>query len=113
MNGFLKLNRGSSTTELLKDKNAFILLTQISLRARRDSAFNPEGLSTGEAMIGDHKCIGLSQREYRTAKKHLEKYGFATFKTTSKGTIAKLIDSRIFDINATENDKPDDKQETS
>src|SRR5262249_10590036 len=41
---------------------------------------------------------------YRTAKQDLEKHGFATFRATGKGTrrgtIAKLIDTRVFDINA-------------
>jgi hypothetical protein len=41
----------------------------------------------------------MTEREYRTAKQLLEKRHFATFRTTNRGTIATLIDTRIFDVN--------------
>jgi len=110
--GFIKLNRGE-TEALLKDKNAWVLLSQIALRARWNNGFNTDSLSIGEALIGDHRNIGLSQSEYRTAKAHLVKYGFATFRTTNRGTVAKLMNTRIFDINSDEFDMPFDKQTTS
>jgi hypothetical protein len=52
----------------------------------------------GEAFIGDFENYGMSERNYRTAKDHLSKWRFATFKTTNKGTIAKLMDSRLFEV---------------
>jgi hypothetical protein len=97
---FLKLNKTKETNELLKNApNAFLLLTQIALRAKRTKGFNVQGLTMGQALVGDYKSIGLTEQKYRTAKAQLETWGFATFKGTNKGTIANLINSRIFDIN--------------
>jgi|GEM_PF-5678845 len=65
-------------------------------------------------MLGDHKTCGLSQREYRTAKKLLKDFGLADFRTTNKGTIGWLTDTSIFDINLEGNDKPmTSKEQTS
>jgi len=111
--GFLKLIRGETSVELLKDPKAFTLLALIAYRARRNDAFTLCSLKTGEALIGDHKSCGLTQQEYRNAKQRLIKWNFATFKGTSKGTIARLIDSRVWDINADENNEPNNKPRTS
>lgn len=53
-----------------KHPNAFILLTFIAARARRENG-HPDGLVIGECHIGDHKEYGLTEKEYRTAKKIL------------------------------------------
>jgi len=100
MNGFLKLNRSPETEALMKKKNAFMLLTQIAYRARRTNEFNTYGLTAGQAQIGDHDKIGLTEREYRTAKKKLEKWNFATFKRTNWGTIATITSTKVYDINS-------------
>jgi hypothetical protein len=92
--------KNKDTTELsTKAPNAFLLLTQIALRAKRTNDFNVHGLTTGQALVGDYKTIGLTERKYRTAKAQLESWGFATFKGTNKGTIANLINTKIYDIN--------------
>ncbi len=97
---FLKLIKNKETVELITNApNAFLLLTQIALRAKRTNGFSVHGLSMGQALVGDYKSIGLTERKYRTAKALLETCGFATFKGTNKGTIANLINSRVFDIN--------------
>ncbi len=118
--GFIKLNRSNETLELLNDPNAFILLTVIALRARRTDEFNVHNLRCGEALIGDHAKFGLTQCQYRTAMKRLGRWGFAAFKPTSCGTIATLLDHRVYDINDSGGDKPmtnerqpDDKQMTT
>jgi len=77
---------------------AHALACVIALRARWQPGINRFGLEVGEAFIGDHRECGLTEQEYRTAKKTLERCGFATFKPTTKGTIAKLSDSSLFDI---------------
>jgi hypothetical protein len=102
--GFLKLMRGPETEELMGHPNEFLLLTIISYRARRSDSFNGEGLQPGEAVIGDFRNYGLTERQYRTAKQRLEKWRFSTFRATNKGTIAKLTDSRVWDINMNEGD---------
>ena len=95
---FVKFKRSNQTEEIIKDR-AFSLLALIAIRAKRSNGFNIDGLEVGEAMIGDYKACGMTEQTYRTSKKKLEKWGFATFKATNKGTIAKLINSIVFDIN--------------
>ncbi len=97
--GFIKLNRSNDTLELLGDPNAFILLTVIALRARRTDEFNVHNLHSGEALLGDHEKYGLSEQQYRSARKRLARWGFASFKPTTRGTVAKLLGQRIYDIN--------------
>jgi hypothetical protein len=41
----------------------------------------------------------MSESQYRSAKTILTKHKFATFKSTNKGTIAKLADHRLFKVN--------------
>lgn len=84
---------------LAASKNAFLLLFQITFRAKRTDAFNRYNLAIGEALVGDFKNIGLTEGQYREAKKFLAKHHFATFKATNKGTIAKLINTDVFDPN--------------
>lgn len=112
MAGYIKLIRGEETTALFRDRNAFILLAAIAYRARRTD--DPvSDLKVGEAQIGDVKNYGLTQQEYRTAKRKLKKWGFATFKATSKGTIAKLANTRIYDINLADGNEQPNEQPTS
>jgi hypothetical protein len=96
---FIKMMRSRKTNELIKDRNAFALLAQIALRAKRTNDFSVHGLEIGEALIGDYKSIGLTEQKYRTAKAKLKTWGFITTKATNKGTIAKLINSEVLDIN--------------
>jgi len=105
MNGFIKLKRSPETLELLDDPNAFVLLTVIALRARRSDEFNIHNLQSGDALIGDYRKYGLTHRQYRTATKHLRQWGFAVFKPTTRGTVATLCDTRIYDINEVQSDK--------
>lgn len=97
--GYIKLNRGLKTLELLKNNKAFLLLTHIALRAKRTSEFNIYGLIVGEALLGDYKNYGMSRQEYRTALHNLKKWDFITTRTTNRGTIARIIDNSIYDIN--------------
>ena len=97
--GWIKLNRGTSTNELLKRPKAFVLLSTIALRAWRSSAFNEKGLALGEAFLGDHENQGLTRAEYRTSLGYLKKHRFITIRTTNRGTVAKLLEQPVFDIN--------------
>ena len=118
MSIFVKLIRSEDAEALLiKYPNAFLLLTQIALRARREPN-KILGLDVGECVIGDFSNCGLTEQKYRTAKKLLEKLGIATFKATNKGTVAKLINSDIYDINVgmdneQANEQVTNKQRTS
>ena len=96
--GFVKLQRGDTTNELMRDPMAMHLLTLIALRARFSDEPSVLGLTFGQAQIGDFKAIGMTQKEYRGAKKRLARYGLATFTGTNHGTVAHLTDSRVFSL---------------
>jgi len=77
---------------------AFALLGLIAYRARKAGLKIDDGIGVGEAYIGDFKSYGVTERVYRTDKQYLEKYKITTFKATSKGTIAKIVNPCVFDI---------------
>lgn len=106
--------RNERTLQLAtKYKNAFILLTIIAHRARRnDNSINEHNLELGEALIGDYATCGMSEQEYRTAKLQLTRFKIITTRATTKGTIAKLTDTSIYDINIDEANEQDNGQVT-
>src|SRR5258706_6917902 len=69
---FLKLNLDNDEALYLAAKypKAFILITFIAERARRENG-HPDGLTIGQCHIGDWENMGLTRQEYRTALKHL------------------------------------------
>jgi hypothetical protein len=98
--GFIKLMRTDDVIELLRFPIALALLTQIALRARRTvEQFNPHHLKLGEALIGDYRSIGATRQQYRTAKRQLVEWGVITIRVTIKGTIARLSNFQVFDVN--------------
>lgn len=80
------------------------LLNVIARRARRTKC-RLTGLDIGECFIG-HKGLGLTEQQYRTAKKNLKKWGLVEFKkgkrVTDAGTVAKLLNTSVYDINESE-----------
>lgn len=96
--GFVKLQRSPITDALVADKNALHLLIVIGLRARWSNEPSLEGLTRGQAQIGDYAAIDMSPKEYRCAKQRLEKWGLVHFRPTPLGTIATLPDSRVFSL---------------
>lgn len=101
---FIKFIKSQEFWQLIqRNHNAFVLLSVIAARASRD---------TGEAYIGDHRHYSMTERGYRTAKKCLQSDGLATFKATNKGTVAKILDARIYDINMSASDEQDDSDVT-
>ena len=107
--GYIKLNRSDEAKNLFKRPMESHLLFIIALRISRKD--NPvEGLKAGEAKIGDYKSFGMSQQNYRTAKKNLVKWGYITIKSTTKGTIARLCNSDTYDLNIiTDNNQPNEQ----
>ena len=100
--GFIKLKRGEKINALIADSQLLSLLTAIAVRADR---------TTGEAFLGDWRNLGAtSEATYRRTKKRAEAAGYATFKATNKGTIAKLVDSTVYDINKLKGDEQTDEQ---
>ena len=94
-----KAVRSPDALELIRaNPNAYALAAVIAHRARYREGFNADGLGVGDALIGDFKNCGLQRQEYRTALAQLIKWRFVTTKPTNKGTIARLIDTRLFEI---------------
>ena len=104
--GYFEATRSEDALELLKaNPLALALAYLITYRARwRNAGFNPHGLQFGEAFLGDFENYGMSERNYRTAKAQLDEWGFATFRVTNRGTVAKLSDTRLFKINPRKGD---------
>ena len=96
---FYMAQRSKENEALMKYPPAYMLLAQIAFRAKRTNGFDPNGLEVGQAMVGDYRNIGLSEKQYRTAKSKLEKWQFAAFKGTPFGTIATLTSTAVYDIN--------------
>ena len=119
--GYFEATRSEDALELIRlNPLAFILAYFIAARANWRGGFNQHNLEFGESFLGDYEEYGMSERQYRTAKKQLARGRFATFKPTSKGTIAKLTDTRLFKINppkgggqATNMRRPADGQPTT
>lgn len=112
--GFVKMMRTDDITELISTHPlAYVLASVIALRARFQPGQSMIGLNPGEAFIGDHKACGISRQQYRTAKAKLVALGFVTFKSTNKGTIAKLTDARLFDVLNIAGNHPNNHQTTS
>jgi hypothetical protein len=95
---FIGLRRTPETLELIKDRNAFILLTVIALRARRRNEFSVHRLRSGQALLGDCRSYGMSLQQYRSARSRLSRWSLAAFRSTNRGTIATLLNTRFYDI---------------
>ena len=98
--GYFEATRSDEAMELIRRYPfAFVIAYVIAHRANWRGGFNRHGCDFGEAFLGDFENYGMSECNYRTAKKILAKSGFATFRPTPKGTIGKLTDTRLFKIN--------------
>ncbi|CAG23184.1 hypothetical protein [Photobacterium profundum] len=77
------------------------MLNVIARRAKRLPCIRT-GLDIGECFLS-HKSLGITEQQYRTAKKNLESWGFVKFRrgrrATEEGTVAKLLNSDVYDIN--------------
>ena len=100
--GFVKLSRedaNGSLSYLAKKPFASHLYQIIALRAKRAEHPTNAHLKLGECLIGDYKSYGMSLQNYRTAKKQLAKAGLASFVSSTKGTVATITSTDIYDIN--------------
>ena len=108
MSTFIKAIRSETASFLDFNPNANHLLNVIARRSRRTEC-KLNNLSVGECFIG-FKSVGLTEQQYRTAKKQLQKIDLVSFRVarkltggvTSGVTVAKLMDSRVYDINIDE-----------
>jgi len=100
--------------ELIKaNPSAFILAFVTAYRGQYRAGFNQHNLGLGESLLGDYASMGLTEQQYRTAKAQLANWKFATFTATNKGTVGKLIDSRLFSIFRIEGNEQNNERATS
>jgi len=100
--GYFEATRSKDALWLIEHyPKAYLLAAVVAHRARwSNDGFNPHGLLFGEAFLGDHDRYGrMTEGDYRGAKRVLAKMHFATFRRTNRGTVARLVDSRLFKIN--------------
>ena len=115
---WFKASRTRDALELIRaNPNAFALAAIIAQRARWADGFDADGLGLGEALMGDYADCGMTRQQYRTALAQLVKWRFATTRTTTRGTVAKLADTRLFEIvpatfNRLGNQRPTSEQPT-
>ena len=96
---WIALHCGEESQALIrKHPTAFLLLTQIAMRAR----WKPcpiQKLAVGQAFIGDWREAGISsEKAYRHAKKILMRCELATFQGRTKGTVATLTNTMIYSL---------------
>lgn len=101
---FIKLMRTSQDFDYLMSKRpaAFLLLSFIAKRAKRSIDHPDPTLEIGECYIGDYEIYGATEQTYRTDKAFLKSTSQITTRTTNRGTIARIVKTSIFDINAEE-----------
>ena len=110
--GFLQCIRSDEIVALAKSNHhAFMLLWQIAYRASRNGN-KIEGLETREALVGDYGSIGLTRQQYRGACAYLVNRQIITIHTTNKGSVATLLDSTFWEINATDDNQQDNHRAT-
>lgn len=112
-NGWFRATRSRDALEVIKaNPNAFVLAYIIARRARYQASFQADGVELGEAFLGDFREYGMTRQQFRTAIHHLTTWGFATTRATNRGTIAKLIDSRLFEVIPPDINQQSNQQET-
>lgn len=104
MSGWIAMNR-TEESERLQERHptAFLLACQVARRARwQHGRCAITGLDHGQAMVGDWKRAGLkSEKSYVHAKMVLQRAGLVEFRGTNRGTVATLMDARIFQLDPT------------
>ena len=85
-----------------KHPKAFILLVFIAERARRENG-HPDGLTIGQCHIGDFKSYGLTEKEYRTAKKILVQRNHIKIVETCRSRKKEKDHSLFFNLQNPEN----------
>jgi len=107
-----------ASRHLMQYPHSKYLMDLIAMRARLPGSNVNDGLEVGEARIGvgDFACFGGSKgsysRRYRTACKRLTDFGLVTMRTTKSGTIAKILNSEVYDILRMFRDEHSDNEKT-
>jgi len=96
---YIKYNRSELARSLQTKPFSSHLLAVIAQRIKyKDDPIL--GLKAGQCFMGDYAKLGLTRGQYRKALENLEKWQIVATRTTNRGTIVTLINSDIYDLNA-------------
>jgi len=117
MAGWIKLHRQIMEWEWYKDGNTYRLFTHLLMSAnRKDGKWKGHSINRGQLITGRLQLaeeLGLSERNIRTALKHLETTSEITIKPTNKFSLITLINYDFYQGNGIECDQQTDQQADS
>ncbi|MDC0325650.1 hypothetical protein OAM01_02725, partial [bacterium] len=101
--GWIKLKRDPAffTDMWKRHRPTMWLLFYIAQNAKRETTM---WIKPGQCEIRGHEEAGLSNQEYKTAKKNLKNIGFAKFTKRNNVTLATLLEPKLYDINIIHNE---------
>lgn len=117
--GFLKVDRKIMSWRWYKNGNTFRLFMHLLLSANFEEAqFEEHTIKRGQVVTGRKKLsddTGMTEREIRTALKHLKTTNDITIKTTSKYSIITIVNYEAFQgaTNTLTSDRPASDQQTT
>jgi hypothetical protein len=97
--GFLMQKKGPHLNAVIQRPVTLSMVTLAATRTWRGPGISPDGCAPGEAFIGDTATIGATRGQYRAALKWLTNRRYATTKATNNGTIIRLLDSILYELN--------------
>ncbi|MCP4747281.1 MAG: hypothetical protein GY874_14245 [Desulfobacteraceae bacterium] len=105
--GFISLVASDDLDELNKRPNELALLLLIARRSLRTASFSACNcnIKEGEVLISSYQACGLSEQEYRTAKKNLEQWNIIRTRRSNKGTVAKIVSNTIVSFHSSPTDQ--------
>jgi len=99
---YIKLFRKMLDWEWYKDANTFRVFMHILLKANyKPSTYMGHTIGAGECVFGRKKCaeeLGISERQVRTALKHLKSTNEVTIRTTNKFSIIHIVKWEFWQI---------------
>lgn len=105
-NGYIKLHRKLLSWEWYKDPNTRAVFLHLLLIANYgESRFKGIELHPGQAVIGRKalaKSLGLTERQVRTALKHLKTTNEIAIKTTNKFSVVTIVNWALYQSDDTE-----------
>lgn len=117
MNGWIKLHKKMAEWEWYKDTNTKALFIHLLLDANyQDEMYQGIVIHKGETITGLDKLsyeTGLSVQNIRTSLKHLKLTNDITTKSTSKGTIIRIVNYDKYQYNDDAPNKQTNKQTNS
>ena len=112
---FVKFNKDTEQTRALQDRPTENHVLNCIVRFARRLPDPVHSLEPGECWLPNHANMGLTRQSLRTAISNLQKWQYITRRSTNKGTIVRLANSGVYDLNIPEStsDQPSTNQQTT